>query len=165
MTIQHCETRNNAPREIMLTRYKRPRNWFREHPVLGMNFVFWVIVHGVADGAFKGLSTVADVLAVRPPKGRESYTIEWNENAKDLPFFRMVSPKGPDSKRALSFSSLRHNFASLAQRECFKDTLRVHGIRGGVANCIDRGLFLIVFTQTLLISHSQGIGSNSWTGS
>lgn len=106
-----------------------------------MNFVFWVIVHGIADGAFKGLSTVADVLAVRPPKGRESYTLEWNENVKKLPFFRMVTPEGPHREKGLSFSSMHWNFTRLAQRECFKDPLRVHGIRGAVANCIDRKSF------------------------
>lgn len=37
-----------------------------------MSFVFWVIVHGVADGAFKGFDTAEEVLAARPPKGRES---------------------------------------------------------------------------------------------
>ncbi|KAJ5235461.1 uncharacterized protein N7469_004629 [Penicillium citrinum] len=114
-----------------------PKNWFRETPILGFNFVFWVIVHGVADGAFKGLRTVEDVLAVRPPKGRESYTLEWDEGKKGLSFFRMVTPDGPLPQRALTFSSLRHNFTSLAQRECFKDQLRVHGIRANVANCID----------------------------
>ncbi|KAJ5713927.1 uncharacterized protein N7483_011108 [Penicillium malachiteum] len=98
---------------------------YLEHPVLGLNFVFWVIVHGVADGAFKGLNTVADVLAVRPPEGRESYTIE------------MVNPEGPSPNRALTFSSLRHNNTSLAQRQCFRDKLRVHRIRANIANCID----------------------------
>lgn len=29
-------------------------------------------MYGVADDAFKGLPTVADVLAAEPPKGRES---------------------------------------------------------------------------------------------
>lgn len=106
-----------------------------------MNFVFWVIVHGIADGAFKGLSTVAEVLAVRPPKGRESYTLEWNESVKKLPFFRMVTSEGPHREKGLSFSSMHWNFTRLAQRECFKDPLRVHGIRGAVANCIDRKSF------------------------
>lgn len=32
-----------------------------------MNFVFWVIVHGIADHAFKGISTVTELLAKRPP--------------------------------------------------------------------------------------------------
>ncbi|OKP07148.1 hypothetical protein PENSUB_6108 [Penicillium subrubescens] len=32
---------------------------------------------------------------------------------------------------------MHYNFGSLAQREGFKDQLRVHGIRAGVANCID----------------------------
>ncbi|KAJ5295087.1 hypothetical protein N7508_009908 [Penicillium antarcticum] len=47
-----------------------------EHLILGMNFVFWVIVHGIANGAFKGLSTIAEVLNAKPPKGRESYTLK-----------------------------------------------------------------------------------------
>ena len=106
-----------------------------------MSFVFWVIVYGVADGAFKGLSIVTDVLAVRPLKGRESYTLEWNEKKRDLPFFRMVTPEGPYQNKVLSFSSMRYNFTSLAQREGFKDRLRVHGIRASVANCIDRKSF------------------------
>lgn len=105
-------------------------------------------MHGVADGAFKGLSTVTDVLAVRPPKGRESYTLEWNENIKGLPFFRMVTPEGPQQNKVLSFSSMHYNFGSLAQREGFKDPLRVHGIRAGVANCIDRKSFS-VFLQNV----------------
>jgi hypothetical protein len=56
----------------------------------------------------------------------------------DRPFFRMVTPQGPRQDKALTFSSLRHNFTRLAQRDGFKDQLRVHGIRGGVANKIDR---------------------------
>ncbi|KAJ6127623.1 hypothetical protein N7523_003235 [Penicillium sp. IBT 18751x] len=100
-----------------------PKNWFREYPVLGMSFVFWVIVHGVADGAFSGLSTVAEVLDMRPPKGRESYTLKWKER--------------PKQNGALTFSSLRYNFTSLARRDGFKDTSRVHRIRGGVASRID----------------------------
>lgn len=63
--------------------------------------------------------------------------LEWNQNEKGRPFFRMVTPEGPQWNKVLSFSSLRHNFSSLAQREGFKDRLRVHGICGGDANCID----------------------------
>lgn len=55
-----------------------------------------------------------------------------------LPVFRMVRPDGPHDTKALTFSSIRHHFTSLAQRACFQDTLRIHGIRGGVANAIDR---------------------------
>ncbi|EKV15317.1 hypothetical protein PDIP_40770 [Penicillium digitatum Pd1] len=49
----------------------------------------------------------------------------------------MVTSEGPKPTKALTFSSLRHNFTSLAQRDGFKDQLRVHGIRGGIANKID----------------------------
>ncbi|KAJ5857853.1 hypothetical protein N7455_008747 [Penicillium solitum] len=80
----------------------------------------YVIVYRVADGTFKGLATVTEVLTVKPPKGRE-----------------MVDSKGPKSTKVLTFSLLRHNFTSLAQRDRFKDQLRVHRIRGGVVNKID----------------------------
>ncbi|KAJ8189548.1 hypothetical protein LV163_001835 [Aspergillus fumigatus] len=114
-----------------------PKTWFREHPILAMNFVFWVIVHGIADRAFKGISSVEELLAQRPPKGRESWTLQWAETAKELPFFRMVTPNGPKADKGLTFSSLRHNFTSLAQRDGFKDQLCVHGIRAELANRVD----------------------------
>ncbi|KAJ5641215.1 hypothetical protein N7490_005215 [Penicillium lividum] len=114
-----------------------PKNWFNEHPILGKSFVFWVIVHGVADGAFKDLDSVEKVLSMKPPKGRESWTLEWTEDAEKLPFFRAVTTDGPAASKALSFSSLHHNNTKLAVRDGFKDKLRVHGIRGGVANMID----------------------------
>lgn len=60
------------------------------------NFVFWVIVHGIADGAFKDLDTVEKVLGMEPPKGRDSWTLEWNESVKGLPFFRAVTANGPE---------------------------------------------------------------------
>ncbi|KAJ5675025.1 uncharacterized protein N7477_004959 [Penicillium maclennaniae] len=115
----------------------RPRSWFREHDILGFNFVFWVIVHGIADGAFKGISTIEELLAIRPPEGRESWTLRWRQEVQNVPFFRMVNSEGPKQDKALTFSSLRHNNTSLARRNGYKNTLRVHGIRGAVANRID----------------------------
>jgi topoisomerase IA-like protein len=79
-----------------------------------MSFVFWVIVYRVADGAFKGYATVIEVLAAKLPKGRELRTLEWNETAKDLLFFRIVTSEGSKSTKVLTFSLLRHNFTSLA---------------------------------------------------
>lgn len=69
----------------------RPRSWFWEHPVLGMNFVFWVIVHGIADGAFKNISSVDELLSKQPPPERQSFTLEWTDRAQALPVFRMVT--------------------------------------------------------------------------
>ncbi|KAJ5783753.1 uncharacterized protein N7518_009430 [Penicillium psychrosexuale] len=112
-------------------------NWFREHPILASNFIFWVIVHEIANNAFKNITNVDKLLAQHLPKGRESWTLEWTEDAKILPFFRMVTPEGPSKNKALTFSSLRHNNIALARRDGFKDPLRVHGIRGGVTNKID----------------------------
>ncbi|KAJ5741814.1 hypothetical protein N7533_011223 [Penicillium manginii] len=114
-----------------------PKNWLREHPALGISFVFWVIVHGVADRAFKGLTTMAEVLSMRPPNRYKSLTLEWNKSKKELLFLRMIDHDGPQGSRALTFSALRHSFSSLAQRMCFRDKLRVHRIRRGVANQID----------------------------
>ncbi|KAJ5660882.1 uncharacterized protein N7484_000254 [Penicillium longicatenatum] len=126
-----------AYRELAPATSHRPLNWFREHPVLGKSFVFWVIVHGIADGAFKGLDTIEKLLDTKPPSGRESLTLEWTKEAEKLPFFRAVNPEGPSPSEALSFSSLHHNNTCLAKRTGFRDPLRVHGIRGGVANKID----------------------------
>ena len=97
-----------------------------------------MIVHGIADGAFKGISSVDELLSKRPPPGRESFTLQWTDRAKGLPFFRMVTPEGPKESEGLTFNSLHHNFINLAEREGFKDRIRVHGIRAAVANEVDR---------------------------
>ena len=115
----------------------RPKNWFREHPVLGMNFVFWVIVHEITDGTFKGISSVDELLSKQPPPGRESFMLEWADHTSKLPFFCKVTSQGPEEKKGLTFLLLHYNFTSLAEQDRFKDRLQVHRIRAGVANKID----------------------------
>lgn len=99
------------------------------------------MVTGIADKAFRGIRTTDELLDKRPPKGRESWTLEWEAHVQTLPVLRMVTTDGPHPTRGLTFSSIRHHFTSLAQRACFRHQLRIHGIRGGVANAIDRGSF------------------------
>ena len=108
--------------------------------MLGMNFVFWVIIHGITDSAFKGISSVDELLLKQPPPGKESFMLQWTDHANELPFFRKVTSQGPEKKkkRGLTFSSLHHNFTSLAVWDGFRDRLQVHGIRVEVANKIDR---------------------------
>ena len=50
----------------------------------------------------------------------------------------MITPKGPSPDKGLTFSAMHHNNTALAERDGFKDTLRIHGIRSEVANRIDR---------------------------
>ena len=122
----------------MLTTADRPKNWFPEHPVLGKkSFVFWVIIHRIADRAFKGISSVDELFSKWPPPGREFFTLQWTDHAKGLPFFHMVTSEGPKESKGLDFSSLHHNFTSLAECKCFKDHLCVHRAQGGVANEVD----------------------------
>jgi hypothetical protein len=47
----------------------------REHPILAINFIYWVMVHGIADSTFKGILSVNELLAQRPPEGGESWTL------------------------------------------------------------------------------------------
>jgi len=42
--------------------------------------MFWVIVYGIADSAFKGLEMVEKLLSTKPPKGRELLTLKWTQN-------------------------------------------------------------------------------------
>lgn len=107
-------------------------------PRPGLSFVFWVCVQGIADGAFKGISSVDDLLDQKPPPGRESWTLKWSDAVLDAPFYRKVTPEGVVPDMAWTFSAMRHNNTGLAKREGFKDQLRIHGIRGEVANKVDR---------------------------
>ncbi|KAH1736917.1 hypothetical protein KXV51_002696 [Aspergillus fumigatus] len=126
-----------------------PKNWIPEQEILGKNFIFYVMVTGIADKAFRGIRTTDELLDKRPPKGRESWTLEWEAHVQTLPVLRMVTTDGPHPTRGLTFSSIRHHFTSLAQRACFRHQLRIHGIRGGVANAIDPNASRAARTQAL----------------
>ncbi|OJD24335.1 hypothetical protein ACJ73_04303 [Blastomyces percursus] len=114
-----------------------PRNWICEQKILGRNFVFWLMAVGLADQAFKHIRTIDKLLEVRPPRGRESLSFEWEPHMENVPVFRMVTPQGPHKTKAMTFSSLRHHLMLLAVRASFRDPFRVHGIRGGIANKVD----------------------------
>ena len=101
----------------------RLKNWFQEHPVLGMNLIFWVIVHGIADSAFKGISLVDELLLKWPLPGKESFMLQWTDHANELPFFHKVTLQGAEEKKGLTISSLHHNFTSLAVWDGFRDRL------------------------------------------
>lgn len=68
----------------------------------------------------------------------------------NLPVLRMVHSDGPDDTAGRTFSSIHHDFTFLSQRACFRNILRIHGIRAGVANEVDRQLFLSLLFDLLL---------------
>ncbi|KAG2026234.1 hypothetical protein GB937_001742 [Aspergillus fischeri] len=53
-----------------------PKNWIPEQEILGRNFIFYVIIIGIIDKAFRGICTADKLLDKRPLKGRESWTLE-----------------------------------------------------------------------------------------
>lgn len=69
---------------IILIKFS-PRNWIPEQHILGRNFPFWLMVVGLADRAFKGIRTVDELLEMRPPKGRNSWSFEREDCKKDCP--------------------------------------------------------------------------------
>ena len=102
-----------------------------------MNFVFWVIVHGITDSTFKGISLVNELLLKQPLPEKESFTLQQTDHANELPFYHKVTSQGPEKKRGLIYFLLYHNFTSLAVWDGFRDCLQVHGIRAEVANKIN----------------------------
>ncbi|KAL2372275.1 hypothetical protein RJZ57_003270 [Blastomyces gilchristii] len=71
---------------------------------VGKNFIFWLGAISIADRAFKGICTVQELLSKRPPKGRESWTLEWEDSMKNVPVLCMVTAAGPNSYRGMTFS-------------------------------------------------------------
>ncbi|KAG2010920.1 hypothetical protein GB937_007464 [Aspergillus fischeri] len=47
-----------------------PKTWFREHLILVMNFIFWVIIHSITDCAFKGISSVEEFTGPKTSRGQ-----------------------------------------------------------------------------------------------
>ena len=87
-----------------------------------------------ADKAFKGYETLDDLMRARLPRGRDSWTLEWKDDACKRPVLRMASTNGVDKTRALTFAVLRDQIVSLGKRVGYRDNVKIHAIRANVAN-------------------------------
>ncbi|KFY08696.1 hypothetical protein V492_05999 [Pseudogymnoascus sp. VKM F-4246] len=100
------------------------------------NGVMFFFTMAIADNAFKHFETLEKLLKARVPRGRDSWTLKWKDEALDRPVLRMVSSNGVHENRALTFASLRDQIVSLGKRAGYRDNVKIHAIRAGVANKI-----------------------------
>lgn len=80
--------------------------------------------------------TEEQLLDARPPKGRESWQLEWEDDKLDLPIQRMATKKGVSNDRALTYAALWNQIHGLGYRVGCRDNVKIHQIRAGVANKI-----------------------------
>ena len=90
----------------------------------------------IADNAFKRYETLEDLMKARLPRGRDSWTLEWKDEALDRPVLRMASSKGVDKSKALTHAALWNQIVPLGYEIGYRDSLKIHAIRAGVANKI-----------------------------
>ncbi|KFZ24039.1 hypothetical protein V502_01472 [Pseudogymnoascus sp. VKM F-4520 (FW-2644)] len=99
----------------------------------GLMFFFSL---AIADNAIKGYDTLDALMKARVPEGRDSWELKWKEEARELPVLRMASAKGVDKSRALTYAALWNQVVSLGHDVGYRDALKIHAIRAGVANKI-----------------------------
>jgi hypothetical protein len=99
----------------------------------GLMFFFAL---AIADNALKVYGTLDDLMKARVLDGRDSWELEWKEEARELPVLRMASAKGVDKSRALTYASLWNQIVPLGYEIGYRDSLKIHAIRAGVANKI-----------------------------
>lgn len=99
----------------------------------GLMFFFAL---AIADNAIKGYDTLDALMKARLPEGRDSWELEWKEEALELPVLRMASAKGVDKSKALTYAALWNQIVPLGYEIGYRDSLKIHAICAGVANKI-----------------------------
>lgn len=113
----------------------------REHDSLQYNPVLSFFSIALADHAFKDIEDIHALQKVKLPEGRDSWQIEWKACVLDLPVLRMA-PSETEDRRALSYAALWSQLVELGKRVGYRDAVKVHNIRRGVANKLDSMLIL-----------------------
>ncbi|KAI9746641.1 MAG: hypothetical protein M1818_000355 [Claussenomyces sp. TS43310] len=106
-----------------------------EHRLMYNGLMFFFAL-AIADNAVKGYDTLDALMKARLPEGRDSWELEWKEEARELPVLRMASAKGVDKIRALTYAALWNQVVPLGYEIGYRDSLKIHAIRAGVANKI-----------------------------
>ena len=73
---------------------------------LQWNGTMFFFAMAAADKALKGYETLDDFIRARLPRGRDSWTLEWKDDACERPVLRMACASGIDETRALTFAAL-----------------------------------------------------------
>jgi hypothetical protein len=90
----------------------------------------------IADNALKGFETLDALMKARLPRERDSWELEWKDEARDIPVLRMASAKGVSESKALTYAALWNQIVALGSRVGYRDAVKIHAIRAGVANKI-----------------------------
>ncbi|KFZ13483.1 hypothetical protein V501_03684 [Pseudogymnoascus sp. VKM F-4519 (FW-2642)] len=99
----------------------------------GLMFFFSM---AIADNAIKGFATLDALMKAHVPEGKDSWELQWNKEALELPILRMATAKGVDKIKALTYAALWNQVVSLGHDVGYRDALKIHAIRAGVANKI-----------------------------
>lgn len=76
----------------------------------------------IANKALKGYETLGDLMRARLPKNRDSWELEWKDEARELPVLRMSSANAVHASRALTFATTRDQIVSVGKRVGYRDT-------------------------------------------
>jgi hypothetical protein len=104
---------------------------------LQYNGLMYFFALALADRAFKCYQTAEELINARLPDSRDSWKLEWKDEVLELPVLRMASAKGIHGSQALTYAALWNQIVSLGSRVGYRDPVKIHAIRAGVANKID----------------------------
>ncbi|KFY94270.1 hypothetical protein V500_03351 [Pseudogymnoascus sp. VKM F-4518 (FW-2643)] len=100
------------------------------------NGLMFFFILAIADNAIKGFNTLDALMKAHVLEGKDSWELQWNKEALELPVLRMATAKGVDKIKALTYAALWNQVVSLGHDVGYRDTLKIHAICAGVANKI-----------------------------
>ncbi|KAL9583992.1 MAG: hypothetical protein Q9203_004848 [Teloschistes exilis] len=116
-------------------------NWFRvtmlSRERLFRDPIAYFLTLAFADDAIKGVKTMEQFWAIKPPKGQKSFQFEWNADKMDMPVFRVTTATGPTPASWTCSSMFR--YLSIVTKEAGypPGSVTIHTMRRGVANKVD----------------------------
>lgn len=109
--------------------------------------VAFFLALAVADNAIKGVTTVEQLLKIRPQGGNKTFQFQWNEGKGDLPVFRTVTAKGPTSS-SWNTSSMYHYLTCVSNAAGYKKgSITIHTLRRGLAYVVDGKNLCLAFAS------------------
>ena len=100
--------------------------------------VFFFIALAISDKAFRGISSLDQFWAVRPPSNRSQFEFQWDAAVMDTPVLRKADRLGKVSSQAWSVSCTFDVLNNLTRMAGYpKGSLTMYSFRCGFGNSID----------------------------
>ena len=119
---------------------------FNEHEEPFRSVLYYFMAKAIADGAFKNVSTVDDILDAELHENERLRIFKWRDDIGDMPVLQ-AADSDSSSIKPITYDAVRCQTVELGRRAGYRHNITIHGIRRTFLNSVNNSYTIAARNQ------------------